>query len=521
MQDRHNNNKRHVVPRWRSLPLTPSFELESVRSFNVNLDPLHQEFLEKRSNFLDRGGIYDAIELINYSSIVDDEAVNIAAKKILSEDGIIDSIASKAKAIVEGKASRHAPDVEDIKKYKDHIFSRISELKFSVREFPRNAIAHSDLALAYTKASHTEKAKAHFEVAQSLAPNNRYIVRNFIRFLTHSGAAEEVTGRFRYLHSSNDPWILSALLSASQLSERAGHVKIRHVRDQLDSDIRPLHKSELAAALGTVLLEDGNSKQAKRLFNIAGEEPTENAHTQIIWANIEHGMKLNPAGVPLTSPYEAEALRARETDNWQVFHAKCMRWLADESFSVRASMEGSFVASSYFFRPEEAMRFAQIGLLANPTNVGLLNNLAFAYAQLGQVDEARAVLRRARYLANGDHEKAIIKATDGFISIREKDFSRAFFSYQEAVDSFVKDKDNVMAQRALMYMIKAINDQEGVDLREEFDEYKTAFDSKKVHSKNRSIASRFGFDGNLHQVAVTQSVRIKIPDSLVKAIRIL
>lgn len=82
----------------------------------------------------------------------------------------------------------------------------------------------------------------------------------------------------------HDPWLMAAEVATAQLAGR-GSKFFKHGKSMLDNpSFRLVNLSELAAAVGTVELEDGRRKDAKRRFEMAMLDPTENALAQVKWA---------------------------------------------------------------------------------------------------------------------------------------------------------------------------------------------------------------------------------------------
>jgi tetratricopeptide (TPR) repeat protein len=76
------------------------------------------------------------------------------------------------------------------------------------------------------------------------------------------------------------------------------------------------------------------------------------------------------------------------------------------------------------------------GLVASPDNATLLNNLAFAHANLGEVREASNYLEKARLVADPDPSEVIMcTATEGLIAFRSHDTLKGRELYSKAFES--------------------------------------------------------------------------------------
>jgi Flp pilus assembly protein TadD len=78
-----------------------------------------------------------------------------------------------------------------------------------------------------------------------------------------------------------------------------------------------------------------------------------------------------------------------QAETWDQALVATRRWFEDEPFSARPAMLGSAIAASAMDDFFEAASIARRGLVSNPDDPGLINNLAFALACDGNLLEAR------------------------------------------------------------------------------------------------------------------------------------
>ena len=91
--------------------------------------------------------------------------------------------------------------------------------------------------------------------------------------------------------------------------------------------------------------------------------------------------------------FEAEAWFAWKNGAWETAHGAAQRWHSDQPFSSRPAIFGSYLTSSVIEDYDQAVAFAELGLLSNPDDFSLHNNLAFSLAMRGDVQRAEEVLR--------------------------------------------------------------------------------------------------------------------------------
>ena len=128
----------------------------------------------------------------------------------------------------------------------------------------------------------------------------------------------------------------------------------------------------------------GNAKIARKLFREALVQPTENAVAQVSWA-AEHlpAFDIDPAVFSVPRSFEAKAWNFYHTARWPQALVESWNWLGDQPFSARPAVHGSFIASVLLEDYAEAQRIAAGGLIANPKDFTLINNIAFALANNG------------------------------------------------------------------------------------------------------------------------------------------
>jgi tetratricopeptide (TPR) repeat protein len=193
---------------------------------------------------------------------------------------------------------------------------------------------------------------------------------------------------------------------------------IKHARKMLESGrFSPFQLSELASALGTLEAASGNRKSSRLLIGQSLQQPSENSVAQAAWLSRNAGIA-TPAAMDVSQSAEAVAWEAFRTGDWNRSLDGTQKWLADQPFSSRPAIHGSLIASAIFENYDQAVEFAQSGLLSNLDDVSLYNNLAFALAQQGAVEQAKKVLRKVDEGSLLPSQLIYIFATFGLIEFR-------------------------------------------------------------------------------------------------------
>jgi len=257
----------------------------------------------------------------------------------------------------------------------------ISNLKSRVRGYPHNPILWMDLAFYYSAIGQIESASHAVEVSLSLNRDNRYLLRSASRFYIHVGSPDK--GLYYVRQSSlirQDPWLVAAEIAISDsIGKPSKQIKLG--KRMMESAAFPkLHLSELASAMGTIELKSGAKRKGRKLFDLALEDPTENALAQATSMQDEIGdlgERLNPEA--LSQSFEADARIKFNEQDFEGSIEATKKWFAYQPFSSRPAVTGSYIASVALERFEEAIKIAKMGLLSSPREFFLINNLASAY----------------------------------------------------------------------------------------------------------------------------------------------
>lgn len=315
---------------------------------------------------------------------------------------------------------------------------QVARLKGRIRDDPRAALTWAEIARTYAALGQHAKAASAMEIALSMAPTDRFLLRSSARLSLHLGEPDRAhrlltsSGRLR-----SDPWLLSAEIAIAPLAGRESR-NHGHARRVLESrQFLPHATSELASALGTEALAAGDRRGVRRLLGASLVDPTENAVAQAEWASRqEHSFEFDRTWLGVEDSFEARAhFYAREREDLQSLE-NAGAWLREQPFAKEPAIFGSY-RGALIRDYETSIRFSRAGLQANPADYMLRNNLVFALASAGDVEEARAeldVLEENTIGRDLEGEWAhAIQATKGLVAFREGDTEAGRASYLKVI----------------------------------------------------------------------------------------
>jgi hypothetical protein len=233
-----------------------------------------------------------------------------------------------------------------------------------------------------------------------------------------------------------DPWILASEIAVASTRRKTSEF-VKLARKCLEAEkYSPFHLSELAGALATLEAHAGNMKAAKRLCRLSLTQPTENAIAQAAWLDRKSDGILSCHVAETSELYspEASAWFAARNGRWNSALDQAHQWQADQPFSSRPAILGSYIASTGLEDYEEAARIAESGLRSNWTDATLRNNLAFAHARAGKITEASQVLSHIKDSMIDARSRICLTATRGLIAFRSGNLLAGRELYRDAIE---------------------------------------------------------------------------------------
>lgn len=457
--------ERHVVPRWReSGTIAQTREALPLRERKQTLD--FSQDVARVSKDLDASpspGV--AAEALSIALLAGDRTLADRAKTLLANDST--KLPVRLQHMI-GNAPTGPADIDDIgdisclNTLSGHSIRRIRQL---LGQYPRNPMLYLDLARHQAVLGLRERAGKSVAVALSLAPQHRHVLRAASRFYVAQDRAD-IAHRLllRNAATEHDPWLMAAEIAIAQEARRSPKLIKRGQAMIARRAHQPIHLSELAAAIGTVELGDGNKKSARQQFAIALLDPTENALAQVKWAEDRSNQIFTKNGNGVASmpgAHEAAFIKAYYHQHDIVAatqHAQL--WCQDEPFAATPVTLHSYLLSM-LDDYEGVIASCDLGLRANPENKCLQFNRLCAEISLGtpfigELGDVQArVVQYARDMISEAHKPDAnvphIFANLGLLLYRSGIYEEGRSAYEQAVMRAMKKGEIFAASNAAIF----------------------------------------------------------------------
>lgn len=442
------SRKRKLVPNWRSVQDTiNNGELECQSNSPRHVDNYSIE--EYRSNWIENRTVPHCGEYISASisncSPIDENLIEaaefIVKNKTVFEDSPLRSLANN---IIERSNNNETlmvppitPELLTREKYKENIGVRIAILRKHITQYYRDAIAHIELSQLFLLNGNWYNAVKHAVIASQLAPDNRYITRCAVRCFTHVGDYD----RAHHVLSHNvflpkDPWLISSDISVDMLRGKnpRNYKKALSLKD--NRNYSPISLTEMLMALATLESQKGSSlKQIKRLIAQSMIKPIDNSLAQAKWLSSKiPGIYIDETSIEVKFNYETATFDAFHEGDYERSFQSAFKWFKDSSFSRRATLMASKIATSYADHVEDGISILELGLIANPTSPELLNDLAYHLILSNKIEEgAKKIILADMQPSKNKETEICILATRGLLYFRQNHITEGREIYQEAI----------------------------------------------------------------------------------------
>lgn len=422
--------QRKMLPRWRRFQNPANLEeLNSIckKPLTKGDSGEHDFAIEcwRAENSLE-----NAIELCS-SAIVHGKFkdADVAASYIVENEPPSLSVAHLAQKVLHPDRKIERMQVDDRR-------VEIAVLKKRSHNSPYNAAVWVDLALAYAALGQNDKAKRSIEIALSIAPHNRFVVRCATRFFVHihnDSRARRIVKNYRFLR--NDPWVLAvdlSLSSAETISSK--HVKL--AKNMIDRDSIPrFHASELAVTLSGIESKNSAHRSARRLMERGLKEPTENSIAHAQWVKNQHEMKVSLSDdvVNRDSVHEAQVYKHFDEGDWYQCMNKAKQWNECEPYSTRPFDIMTYVSSVCQDSYAECIKYGESGLKLDKSNFTLLNNLVIGHALNGDIENAEIAFNLIKESSLSEDNYPTYIATKGMLAFRQKKVDEGVNLYGDAI----------------------------------------------------------------------------------------
>jgi tetratricopeptide (TPR) repeat protein len=457
---------RQVVPRWRTF--SASVDRGELLSLAERAEPVASDEMIGRniSEWSVDRTVSVGADLLSVAFTLGRYEVAQDAAQFLLAEGVSEPLRGVAMAYL-AKGERPMASSADAEFSVDTLRRDIARFRVRLRGYPRNPILWAQLGRVYSSLGVFERAERAVRTAVSLAPDNRFIVRSASRFYLHVGDAQRAAEIVRRaVGVRSDPWLLAAEIALADAAGKSSRL-IKDARELVDARrYSPNHVSELASALATIEAASGNRRAAQKLIRQSLDGAAENATAQAAWLR-RNFSSLNTAVVPTGSSWEARAWTAQHDGQWNIVIKESSRWQADEPFSSRPALVGSHAAimTEQF---DHAISVLNLGLLSNPNDFTLRNNLAYSYAEKGHTKEAIAVFKGVKREQLSSHEAFVFDATLGLIAFRTGDVALGCMLYERAISGAERIRDRGELLARIHYILELVRSRQpaGVQMRD-------------------------------------------------------
>lgn len=453
---------RNVIPRWRDFRTTLALgELESPDLEGHTQGLNHGSLEEQLHDWSNNQSLSFATDLVGSGiSLGQTESVVEAADFILSEDSEASDLQKRIARLAKDPKSAAPATIKDVKKKSgkeiiDDSADRVRRLRRLLRKAPRDPIRLVELSREYAILGSQKKAVRTMETAVSLAPSNRFVLRSAARLFVH--ATEIERAHFILKRSPalrHDPWLLAAEIAvASMLDRTSSHVRLG-INQVVGQDYSAFAVSELASAIATLEMNNSNNGRARKLFRRALARPTDNTIAQAEWArrSIQNlDFEIDSFDVP--RKYEALAENKFREGKFDDALEQGRNWILDQPFAVSPVLFTGFV-SSVMEDFDASVRIYKFGVDANPENITLRNNLAFALASNNRPDLAIGELKKIDRTKLTIRDTIVLTATEGLINFRNGRTADGRELYRRAIEVAKNNKEPIYAMRALAFLAR-------------------------------------------------------------------
>ena len=443
---------RKVIPRWRSFDKTRNLgELSSAVPTSSH-ESVQSDFLaQKHKDWQKCKTEAHAADLIGAAITLGREEEVTEPSRFLLNSKL--NVSPWARELAEHAMNTSVDSLttsDPIEIERSVLWVKVKTLRQLLNIESRDPITWTELSRVYAILGLNKQAERAMTIALQLASNNRFVLRSASRLWIHLDDPERAHDIIQKPDITRyDPWLLAAEIAIGSSTDRKPRF-IKEARQMVSQRRFPLLQlSELFSAIATLEMESGSHNKSKKLFRLSLKDPTENSIAQAAWASRRNGIiQFREKDVTLPNAFEAKSWVCYLGSQWKNAVQQCKQWQFDQSFSCRPSILGSFVTAVALENYETSKWFAEKGLIANRKDFVLLNNLAFAQINLGDIADARKVLARVGRLKLSDRDRVVLKATKGLLQFRSGNPEKGRHSYIDAFSEAQNLKQNQLSALA-------------------------------------------------------------------------
>lgn len=314
----------------------------------------------------------------------------------------------------------------------------IQRLRALLRYSPDNALALLDYAQLQTALGKIKSAERALRTALAISPNNRTVLRTLARFYVHIQRADTAHQLIkRHPRTAQDPWMMASEIALADAAETESVFLGKARRFLIEREKFPeAHLTELSGNIAIAELRSGNLKKARESQRRALLAPNDNVVAQAVEFQYLFGVELITPSITRAIQSSAEALLLRAWNDIDLvgIERNAIAWHSQEPFSSRPIQ---MLSSLYAYRGSHnaALKWIEAGLRTDILDRGLLINLAFVYANMGNENRTYSTLKRLRQIYGKDIEP-FANATEGLLAYQFKRFEDGDNLYSQAVAEF-------------------------------------------------------------------------------------
>lgn len=369
---------------------------------------------------------------------------------------------------------------------------------------PNDSITWIDQAINFLELGERDDLLNCIENAVKINQDSSFILRNASRLFNILGdngrAIKTLKNSIYYKY---DPSILSAEIAFSQLERRRTKGTEYGAKILKDQKYNPYQNTELASALGTQEIINGDFKKSEALFDISLIDPNLNSFTQSFW------YKKQPISVSEINKFsnsnEVQAHRFFKSQDFKKALEYSRNWIDDELFSTRPYNLAAYINGNLLENYSESLEIIQNlrsrqeiikGNINEERDLNLRNDLAYYMLKSNKIEEAEQQLEPIKKnLLSGLFNKVqyIQLATLGLLAYRKGDREAGKFMYRKTITEFKKAKEPHYVQSAFInFFLEEINFVDNLDdlsklLNELNDLIPTNSEGDILYRKNNAI----------------------------------
>lgn len=329
-------------------------------------------------------------------------------------------------------------------------------LRALLRNAPNDVLALVDLAQHHLSHGKRKPAYRALSTAYQLAPHSVHVIRAITRFWIHAGENERAHKFIKSVgRTSSDPWLMATEIAAAEVAG-APSAQLRQAQRAIAvKSFSNNNLTELAGAVGGVELSNGKLKEARKLFRLALEHPTDNVIAQAITNQKFLGIDIDEqllSKAP-TGAFEGRTLQAFQAADFERASILTGSWADEEIFSSRPRLLQSYFEGA-LGNYKQSLEAAEIGLSADHRDLSLRGNKAYALAALGRFSEALSELSGIQAGGNNDMASQTL-ATRGLVLLHQGRFDEGKQSYEDALTAFELAKEEAQYTDCLAFYARA------------------------------------------------------------------